>query len=56
MNPWFSLERRVVLVVIGKGSGITSLPGDARANLTVSPHSMHDLVSLLLNHFSSWSR
>ena len=28
-----------VLVVIGKGSGITSLPGDARANLTVSPQS-----------------
>ena len=28
-----------VLVVIGKGSGIMSLPGDARANLTVSPQS-----------------
>ena len=26
-------------VVIGKGSGIMSLPGDARANLTVSPQS-----------------
>ena len=38
---WFNPFTRIneVLVVIGKGSGIMSLPGDARANLTVSPQS-----------------
>ena len=35
----YPFHKNEVLVVIGKGSGIMSLPGDARANLTVSPQS-----------------
>ena len=42
-----------MLVVIGKGSGITSLPGDARANLTVSPLVMHDLAVKFVQEVST---
>ena len=48
-----SLENEV-LVVIGKGSGIMSLPGDARANLTVSPsHAAHDLAVKFVKEVST---